>query len=336
MVHTAPLPVHNQCVAGTKGVEVAIRARRRLFRDALATCLQRHPDFVLAGHAAELTDLVSLCFLRNPQLLLVDISGDDMSALEPLQCSRRRIRETRFVVVYEHLSPASVELAGRMGVDTLVPFSHGLEALLVVLCQHARVLQAGHSPQEPDERCLTDEEREIIALLASGHPVQRIADVLDLSPHDVENSKRRICTKLAVTSPSQVVARAVTLGLFDPPRAVTAEGSESNGGGTVGRDGRLPQLTAREADILGSIAMGHTVRQTARMFGIAAKTVENTQARLFLKLGAHSRAAAIAAAHGLGLLDMVCGSNSRRKPDLTCPPTPPRPAGRIRQETLSP
>jgi DNA-binding NarL/FixJ family response regulator len=66
----------------------------------------------------------------------------------------------------------------------------------------------------------------------------------------------------------------------------------------------LPALTARESDILRSIAAGHTVRQTARSLGIAEKTVENTQARLFRKLGAHNRAGALAAAHGWGLIDL--------------------------------
>jgi DNA-binding NarL/FixJ family response regulator len=67
----------------------------------------------------------------------------------------------------------------------------------------------------------------------------------------------------------------------------------------------LPDLTARECDILRSIAAGHTVRQTARSLGIAAKTVENTQARLFRKLHARNRAGALAAAHSLGLLALL-------------------------------
>ena len=62
-------------------------------------------------------------------------------------------------------------------------------------------------------------------------------------------------------------------------------------------------LTTREADILGSIALGHTVRQTARSLGIAVKTVENTQARLFRKLGAHNRSGALTIAYRMGLVD---------------------------------
>jgi DNA-binding CsgD family transcriptional regulator len=65
----------------------------------------------------------------------------------------------------------------------------------------------------------------------------------------------------------------------------------------------IPQLTPRERDILGSIARGHTIRETARMLGIAAKTVENTQARLFRKLGARNRAETLTIARDVGLLD---------------------------------
>jgi DNA-binding NarL/FixJ family response regulator len=75
----------------------------------------------------------------------------------------------------------------------------------------------------------------------------------------------------------------------------------------VDADGGLPSLTARECDILRSIASGHTVRQTARSLGIAEKTVENTQARLFRKLGARNRAGALATAYALGLVELIAG-----------------------------
>jgi DNA-binding NarL/FixJ family response regulator len=63
------------------------------------------------------------------------------------------------------------------------------------------------------------------------------------------------------------------------------------------------ELTPRERDILLSIDLGHSVRQTARQLGISARTVENHQSRLFRKLGVRNRAEALAVAHGLGLID---------------------------------
>jgi DNA-binding NarL/FixJ family response regulator len=65
----------------------------------------------------------------------------------------------------------------------------------------------------------------------------------------------------------------------------------------------VPKLTAREYDILSSIARGHTIRQTARTLGIAPKTVENTQARLFRKLRVRNRTEALTIADAVGLID---------------------------------
>ena len=66
--------------------------------------------------------------------------------------------------------------------------------------------------------------------------------------------------------------------------------------------GELPELTARESDILQSVARGYSIRQTARALGISPKTVESIQTRLFRKLGVRNRAAALAVADALGLL----------------------------------
>ncbi|WP_281356483.1 helix-turn-helix transcriptional regulator [Amycolatopsis anabasis] len=62
-------------------------------------------------------------------------------------------------------------------------------------------------------------------------------------------------------------------------------------------------LTPREKEILTSIGNGRTTKQTARELGISVRTVENLQSNLFRKLRVHSRAAAIAAARDLGLIE---------------------------------
>jgi DNA-binding NarL/FixJ family response regulator len=81
--------------------------------------------------------------------------------------------------------------------------------------------------------------------------------------------------------------------MFGPSRSDSAEGW---------RRWEL-ELTPREKEILTSINRGHATKQTARMLGISVRTVENLQGNLFRKLRVHSRAAALVAAHDLGLLD---------------------------------
>ena len=65
----------------------------------------------------------------------------------------------------------------------------------------------------------------------------------------------------------------------------------------------MTDLTDREREILVSIAHGDTVTQTARRLGIATKTVENLQTRLFRKLGTRNRAETLVVAYRSGLLD---------------------------------
>ncbi|GAA0399144.1 LuxR C-terminal-related transcriptional regulator [Acrocarpospora corrugata] len=72
---------------------------------------------------------------------------------------------------------------------------------------------------------------------------------------------------------------------------------------TTGMPAHPPELTARERDVLSSIALGHTIGQTARRLGITAKTVESVQARLFLRLGARTRSEALIISHRLGLVE---------------------------------
>lgn len=63
-------------------------------------------------------------------------------------------------------------------------------------------------------------------------------------------------------------------------------------------------LTRRETDIIRSVMAGDSVKQTAIRLGIAQKTVENLQRRLFRKLDVRNRAQAVARVHELGLLQI--------------------------------
>jgi len=90
-------------------------------------------------------------------------------------------------------------------------------------------------------------------------------------------------------------------GLFDPiARRLAAAGAFR----PIGAQAKL-RLTPRELSILQSVERGESVKQTARSLGIAMKTVENLQSRMFRKLGARNRAHAVTIAHRLGLLEEV-------------------------------
>jgi DNA-binding NarL/FixJ family response regulator len=276
---------------------VAIYARRRLLRECLALGVASEPGLLVVGHVGDFEALVRLCELGRPAVLLADAGSDTAGTLHLVRQLRVRVDGLRVVMIHDAAGPAELAGAHRAGVHALIPSRHGLDALLLVI----RRTVAQPRRLAPAAGGLTRREREILALVGAGHPVRRIAELLELSPHAVENAKRRIYAKLGVAGQGQAVASAAGLGLV-------------GGRGTIGGQAvppAPPRLTGREADVLQAIARGRTVRQTARELRIAEKTVENTRARLFLKLGAHNGAGAIAVAHELGLLETAPRSEAR-------------------------
>lgn len=400
-------------------VRIAIRCRRRLYRDTLAGCLAGRPEFTVVGQVARPGDLLEVCALCRPDVVLFDVDRDTMDGLDGLRALRRRFPGLRVVLSYDRLSPSELAVAVRCGVDAFVCSSHGLDALLAVLRRRR--------PDVVGNPGLSDVDREVLALVAAGHSVERIAALLHTSKGAVEHRKRRIYHKLYVSGQCQAVARAVSLGLIargatQPPPAASVDGSLlallrgkpdlidgyltpallahgvpfardgslPDGRGLLvladpepgcwpcsdvaqppivlvsaanpgrmgvldalrrgasavvaadqvppgllvavltlasrgylvlavsqarevleaaeawpGTPGGLPELTPRESDILRSIAGGRTVRQTARSLGIAEKTVENIQTRLYRKLGARNRTAALTVADTLGLIELL-------------------------------
>jgi len=272
-------------------IRVVVCVDRRLFRDALTAYLRAQPEFDVVGDVAHRDDLPAVCRLRGPDVAVVDLGSAPGGREAGLARLRRGPAKVGVVVVYDHLSTGEVTALSRSGVDRFVPCTHGLEALRTILLGY--VSRAESAPAG-----LTEREQEIVELISAGHTVDRIAELLGVRASTVVNAKRRIYQKLSVASQTQAVARAAALGL------VAGSVIRARGGDAVHRP-ELPELTPRECDVLRSIADGHTVRQTARVLGIATKTVENTQARLFRKLGVRNRNGALMAAHAIGLLELV-------------------------------
>jgi DNA-binding NarL/FixJ family response regulator len=62
------------------------------------------------------------------------------------------------------------------------------------------------------------------------------------------------------------------------------------------------RLTPRESQILAGMAEGKTIPLIAAELGVSEKTIGNLRATLFIRLGAHTAAQAMARAKDLGLV----------------------------------
>jgi DNA-binding NarL/FixJ family response regulator len=159
---------------------------------------------------------------------------------------------------------------------------------------------------------------ELAEALARGATAAVPADRLDL----------HFCAVLRMVGQGYLVVDAVPMRPVIG--AVRARWDKNAPGGL-----ELPELTARESDVLRAVAQGLSIRQVARLLGIAPKTVENVQTRLFRKLGVRNRSGALAVADAFGLLPEPPGTEPADGyppapdhaeagfPDLENPVTPP-------------
>lgn len=277
-------------------INLVVWSHCRFAREALAAYLSAQPRFMVLGHTPTVDGLRQLCALTRPHVVLVEVDTLTSTTVTTL-VEVRRTHPAHPVVLYTSLSPDVFAQAAEAGITSFVPASAGLDALARTIRFQA---QQHPAPRTGNGHALTDRELAIVSLMTAGHTNSDIATLLRISPHTVDNHRRRIYTKLGVGNHSSAVTQAISLGLVPWPWIASA--TEPH------RYGAVP-LTSREQQILRHIALGHTTRQTARALGVAAKTVENTQARLYRKLGTHNRGETLAVAYRLGLVE--AGSHPR-------------------------
>jgi DNA-binding NarL/FixJ family response regulator len=419
---------------GTNSVSVVLQHQNRLVREMLAGHLVREPGITLAGTAPSGPELIQLCNLRKPSVVVFEADAPRWSNERLVTLLGQSGRGMRMVGLHDALPTAYVLRAYEAGVSALVSYTSGLEALLEAVKNPLLPVEAARA-KRVDGHTLTERELQVLYLISAGYPPKQVATELGISLHTVENHKQRIFAKLDVHNQAHAAASAVRLGLL--PRAVPAPRAQPRlprrrrRVGVVVRDpaGRLASrirevldehniavlddepdkrtgtteqdmvitvvvdptqhdwpehdgrhtdlmvivtsrepkrsdvtkalsgsiatvpasriddllapairatangyvlvnstyvrallgpshagsnggwqrwelaLTPREREILASIGRGHATKQTARLLGISIRTVENLQSNLFRKLRVHSRAAALVAAHDLGLLD---------------------------------
>jgi DNA-binding CsgD family transcriptional regulator len=267
-----------------RSTRIAVHSWDRLTGDAIASWLDALPGWLVVGTTVTVDDLVLLCRLRPPDVVVCQLEPVELGLARLLS---HKLPDLHVIAVCPACREDEARLLREAGVHQVVCVRGGLASLRGALDRAWN----GRAPASAPG-ALTDRELEVLALVCAGLTASQLGDALRLSPHTVVNYKRRIFGKLGVQSRAQAAAEATRLGLVRPPGRASAIRARPEG---------APALTHRERDILASIARGESVRQTAHALGIAVKTVEAEQRQLFFKLRVHNRAQALAEALRLGL-----------------------------------
>ncbi|MFC6079542.1 response regulator [Sphaerisporangium aureirubrum] len=208
-------------------IRVVIADDHPVVRQGLRTFLGLQDDLDVVGEAADGAEAVALVGTLAPDVLLLDLKMPVLDGLGALRELAGRGGATRVIVLTSVSDRGDVAPAMRSGaagflykdVDPealvqAVRAVHGGQVLLAPEAAEA-VLggAAGSAPGGPSIAVLTEREREVLALIASGRSNREIARELVVAEKTVKTHVSNVLMKLGVQDRTQAALYAVRHGL---------------------------------------------------------------------------------------------------------------------------
>jgi DNA-binding NarL/FixJ family response regulator len=214
-------------VNGLETLRILIAEDHPLYRKGMISLLQSIPEFEVVGEASTGEEAVARASQLHPEVILMDLQMPEVNGIE---ATRRILRESpniRVLMVTLFEDDDSVFMALRAGARGYILKDADEEEMVLSIravgrgeaifspAVATRVLAYFSKPAAQPQvfPTLTDREREILNLIARGHPNPSIAKQLSLSTRTVGNYVSNIFTKLQVADRAQAIIRAREAGM---------------------------------------------------------------------------------------------------------------------------
>jgi DNA-binding NarL/FixJ family response regulator len=216
-----------------EAIRVLIADDHLFYREGVRALLATSPDIAVVGEAGTGDEAVARALELAVDVVLMDLKMPGVNGIEAtrrLIAARPQIAILVITMFDDDESVFAVMRAGARGyllkdadqgelIRAIKGVHHGEAIFGPAIAQ--RMMQyfsglshgagvAGRADPFPD---LTEREREILALIAQGHPNQMIAQRLVLSVKTVQNHVSNIFGKLRVASRAEAIVRARDAGL---------------------------------------------------------------------------------------------------------------------------
>jgi DNA-binding NarL/FixJ family response regulator len=200
-----------------------------MFRGGMRQLLDTQPTLICVAEAASGAEAVKLATALLPDVAVLDLHMPGVNGVDAARAITREAPTIGVLMLTMLDDDESVFAAMRAGARGYL--LKGAGPTEVVHAIHAvgsgaavfgpsiaqRVLDYFATPAPTDAFAdLTNREREILGLLADGHPNARIAERLHLSPKTVRNHVSSIFAKLHVADRAEAMLQARRAGLGQP------------------------------------------------------------------------------------------------------------------------
>lgn len=215
----------------TDNIRVVLVDDHTIVRSGLKAVLGAAKDIEVIGEASNGREAVAMAERMKPDVIVMDLSMPEMDGLAATKAISAAESTSRVLILTMHAEDeylVTLLEAGASGyllksaadrelVDAVRMVAHGDT---YVQPSAARALARGLRQKETqaDDReryaRLTERERDVLRLVASGYSAPEIGEKLFISPKTVDTYKQRIGEKLGLTHRSEYVQFALKIGVL--------------------------------------------------------------------------------------------------------------------------
>lgn len=196
-----------------------------LVRKGLAELIEEDPSLTVVGETGSASDAMRMATQLQPDLMVVDISLEDMNGIELIKQIRAYSEQIKVLVSSMHDESLFAERALQAGAMGYLRKTEPPETLVVAIKtvlngevflstnMTNRMLQRIRGGEQPEESTsvekLSDRELEVFQLIGQGLTTRDVAERLHLSPKTVETYREHIKEKLQLKNSTELIRHAV-------------------------------------------------------------------------------------------------------------------------------
>ncbi len=204
-------------------ITVFIADDHPLIRDGLRSLLAAHANIEIVGTAADGRTALREVQRLRPDVVLMDITMPELNGIEATRQLAERCPSVKVVILSVHATVEHYYQAARAGArGYLLKESADEEVAAAIRAVHvgkrfvstriAESFQTKLDAGSPIDS-LSRREREILQLVAEGHPSAEIATLISISPKSVDTYRCRLMQKLGLRGLCDMVKFAIRHGL---------------------------------------------------------------------------------------------------------------------------
>lgn len=208
-------------------IKIVIADDHAMFRDGIKAMIDIEPNMEIIGEADNESSILEVCQLKNPDVVLMDISMGSTDGISVTKKLKELYPEIKVLAVSMHNESQYIKSMLDNGANGYILKTTGRNEMLSAIQTvysgatflssdvSLNLLKGLNQTQNTEIIKLTPREIEVLKMIANEHSNQEIADALFISSRTVDTHRRNLLEKLGLKNNAGLVRYAIQRGFVD-------------------------------------------------------------------------------------------------------------------------